>query len=595
MTIYAEVVGNGIELSSTYRDKELMRAIPGSRFHSPPPIWTVPLSWAACKQLRGTFGDRLELGPALVEWATSELADRIQASLDLRDKYDSTRPLLLPPPAGTLFPYQLADVHWMLTAGSGLLMNPVGSGKTISVLTWMRNLALDKVVLICPAAMKMVWADEARIWYPELEPIVVKGSAKERRDLIEEAGTYGGLCIINFESVRTHTRLAPYGQVNLSAAEKTTKDFNRFQWDAVIVDEAHRLADPKSKQTRACWAIGHDPFVKYRWALTATPTTKGLDTLWSPLHFTDPVEWPARSKFVDRYCTVATNFWGGVTIGAVKPDMEEEFLQIFKPRSRRLPKDIVLPQLPPLIPIKRMLDMDKEQAEAYRQMAELSLAEVEAGEVLVATSSAARYTRLGQFASSFARLEPKGDGTYSVELALPSNKIAAFLDDLEDWLVQEESVIVFATSRRLIELLSTILVKKKIKHAKIVGGQKEMERHEQKAMFQDGEVPVILVVIQAGGSGITLTRGRIMAFLQRSWSRVDDQQAEGRGHRIGSEIHESVIRVDYISRGTTDVGQLDVLASKDDIMQQVLRDKETIKAMILGQHLPDHVMQVVSE
>jgi SNF2 family DNA or RNA helicase len=332
---------------------------------------------------------------------------------------------------------------------------------------------------------------------------------------------------------------------------------------------------------------------EHRVAMTATPTTKGLDTLWPILNFVEPDEHSNKSKFVERYAEAKLDFWGGVTIGAVRTGMEREFQDMTDPITRRLPKEVALPQLPPVVRMVRWIPMNDSQALAYRQMAKLSMAEVDAQDVVVATSTAAQYTRLGQFASSYARLQehpPKADGTEvkpSVELMLPSSKVDALLDDLRDWLAQEEAVAVFATSRRLIELTSEVLTKKKVRHSVIKGGQKEIERHEQIESFQRGEVDVILVVIAAGGVGITLSRARIGAFLQRSWSKVDDQQAEGRFHRIGSEIHDSVIRVDYITPETVEVGQLDILASKDEMMQQVLRDKELIKKMMLGERIKE--------
>jgi SNF2 family DNA or RNA helicase len=591
--VYVEKVGSAIESNAGYADKELARSVPGSRFHSPPPVWSFPLTWAACRQLRGTFGDRLRVGPELRAWAEEELKNRVDFAMRLRERIDGG-PLPVGPPGGLkLRTYQESDVRWMLAAESGLLMNPVGSGKTPVALTYLRNNAFERVLVICTAAMRLVWADEARLWYPELEPVPVVGTASERRKLIDEVRDYGGMAVVGLEAARLHSRLAPYGQVRLSEAEKTPKDLNLVDWDAVIVDEAHRLADPKSKMTRAAWALGRE--AEHRWGLTATPQTKGLDTLWSPLHFADHEEWPSRTKFIDRYCMTSMNFWGGLTVGALRPEMEAEFMAIFEPRSRRLPKAVVLPMLPPVTRIRRDLPMTKEQAEAYRQMAELSLASVADGEVIVATSTAAQYTRLGQFASSLAHVEvrqvkDRETGELKpkefVELNMPSNKVTALLEDLKDWLQQEESVAVFATSRRLIMLTSDELRKKKIPHAMIVGGQADMERHEEKRKFQDGEVPVILVVIAAGGSGLTLTRARIGAFLQRSWSNVDDQQAEGRFHRIGSEVHDTVIRVDYVSEGTVDVGQIDVtLPGKEDMLQQVLRDQELIRKMVYGQHV----------
>lgn len=587
--IYAEVVGGSIETNATSRDKDLMRSIPGSRFSSPPPTWTVPLTWTACLQLRGTFGAQLQIGPRLVEWATEE-SHRIKYASSLREQLDAPD-LPTPPPAGReLRPFQKADVLWALVVGSGALMLPTGTGKTVSILTWARQLGLERVLVICLASKKLDWVDECRLWYPELPAVDASGSAAARRDLIEECGQYGGLVAVGLEALKGHTRLAPYGQVELTAAQKTPKVINQFQWDAVIMDEGHRMADPKSQQTRACWAAAKG--AEYRWALTATPTTKGIDTFWPVLHFVAPHEHPSRSKYVERYATSTTNFWGGVTVGAVRPEMAREYEEVIRPRTRRIPKEIALPGLPQITPITRMVPMSPQQAAAYKQMADKLIAKIEAQTVVVATSTAAQYVRLGQLASSYAEVEeewidPETEKLRQrIELRLPSSKIDAFVEDLQDWIPQEESVIGFATSRRLIDLASTVLARKKIKHSIVKGGQKEIERHEQVAAFQRGEVPVILVVMAAGGTGLNLQRARIGAFLQRSWSRVDDIQAEGRFQRIGSEMHESLLRVDYIAPDTVEIGQLDVLASKDDTMQSsVLRDKELIKRMVRGQHI----------
>jgi SNF2 family DNA or RNA helicase len=596
VTLYAEIVGDAIELNATYRDKDVVRSIPGSRFHSPPPVWTVPLTWPACVQLRGSFRDALELGPNLTEWGHRELEERIKPALAWRERIDpgGERLALPPPKPNELRPYQQADVHWMLAAKAGVFMNPVGSGKTVVLLTWMRNLALDRVLVVCPAQAKMVWRDLCQVWYPELGPVVVSGGVAERRAKIQEVADYGGLAIVNFEVMRMHSRLAPYGQTRLDPKEKVPKDLNFVDWDAVIVDEAHRLGDPTSKQTRAVWGAGLE--VESSWAVTATPIRKGMDTLWPTLHFALPREHPSKTKFVDRYCMTSTNFWGGVTVGAIRPEMEQEWLNVFEPRSRRLPKKIVLPLLPPIEPVLRVVPMHPQQAAAYEQMKKKALAELDAGDIIIATSTAAQYTRMGQFASSYAYTVDTGKTKFNkegvevpvinVELKAPSNKIAAFLEDLEDWRAQEESVIAAATSRRFINLLSETLEKKKIKHARIVGGQGEMERYEQIQSFQSGDVDLILVVISAGGSSITLTRARIMAMLQRSWSKVDDEQMEGRYQRIGSEGHTSLLRVDYVSEGTCDLGQLDVLSGKDDIMQGgALRDRQTIEKILNGERL----------
>ena len=91
------------------------------------------------------------------------------------------------------------------------------------------------------------------------------------------------------------------------------------------------------------------------------------------------------------------------------------------------------------------------------------------------------------------------------------------------------------------------LEKADISYELIVGGQTAEERERAKDNFQSGRVRVILCTIAAGGIGITLTRAATACFLQRSWSMVDNSQAEDRVHRIGSEIHDKVEIIDWSS------------------------------------------------
>jgi SNF2 family DNA or RNA helicase len=85
---------------------------------------------------------------------------------------------------------------------------------------------------------------------------------------------------------------------------------------------------------------------------------------------------------------------------------------------------------------------------------------------------------------------------------------------------------------------------------------------------------------QAGGVGITLTAARRLVMLQRPWSLVDHRQALDRVHRIGSEIHDSILIMDYVTEGTIEERVLQVLETKSDNFEQIVRDKDQLMKLL---------------
>jgi len=80
--------------------------------------------------------------------------------------------------------------------------------------------------------------------------------------------------------------------------------------------------------------------------------------------------------------------------------------------------------------------------------------------------------------------------------------------------------------------------------------------------------------------GITLTAARRVVMLQRPWSLVDHKQALDRVHRIGSEIHDSILIMDYVTEGTLEERVLQVLETKSDNFEQIVRDKDQLMKLL---------------
>lgn len=585
----------------SFADLDLVGLVPGSKWRANHGHWELNLTWSSCKQLRNIFDDQLVLDESVIDWASTELENRINPCMELRD-------MVQPPPDSMfwipdhveqcdLYGYQKIGAQFLVTTRHGILADPPGAGKTAQAVSAARNTGALPALVIAPKSTLISWGREVERWWPGVPVYVISGTKKQRAKIFEEAQKTPGWVVINWESVRLHSRLAPYGSMRLTEEHRTDKELNHIPFRIIIADEAHRLANPQSIQTRAVWHLGDQDTVEYRWALTGTPMTKQIDTIWSVLRFLDKQEHPSRVSFIDRYALTRVVPWGsGSEVIGINRANEEEFQEIFQPRFRRMPKEVILPQLPPIVRTRRYLEMSDVQRRCYEEMAEDMVAETESGDLLIAANPAVKMLRMIQFSSAnvdtvpnFPANLPEGvfepDENVEIRYRLtdPSNKLDALMDDIPDWMEAGEAVAVFAVSRQLIEMAEDRLQKAKINYSVIKGGQTPKLRQLNIDDFQAGNSKIILVVIAAGGVGLTLTAARIGAFLQRSWSFIDNHQAEGRLHRIGSERHESIEIVDYISRGTVDETVIEVAEGKEIKLEEIVRDRQAIRKMLHGE------------
>ena len=578
-----------ILITCDWRYKELCKSIPGSSWSTQEQVWRVPLAWSSCLALRSTFKDELEIGPELSEWAGNYVNTLVNPAMALREleEHDGDE---------DLFPHQRAGVAYLATAKRALLADEPGLGKTAQAIRALKRLKeqgedVFPALIVCPNTLKNNWAREFDKWWPEVTTQVIKGTAAKRKKQFEEAVESNlDVIIINWESLRTHSRLAPYGSVALTRCsdcgghdegvsanrcEVHLRELNEINFKAVVADEIHRSKDPKSKQTRALWSATGDADIRF--ALTGTPIANNVVDLWSILHWLSPKDWPSKTKWIERMIDTMLNAFGGMLVIGVKPHMQDEFYRSINPHMRRMLKAKVLPWLPEQIHERRDIEMSTKQKKAYEQMRDTMLAELESGDVLSAPSILTQTTRLNQFANSYATMElNETTGEYKAVLAEPSCKVDALMADIKSGDFGEDSVAVCAVSRQLIELLSAAMTKNKIEHGLITGAQSEDERQRAIDDFQSGRTKWILFTAQAGGVGVTLTAARRLIMLQRPWSLVDHKQAVDRVHRIGSEIHDSVIITDYVTEGTIEERVLQVLETKADNFEQVVRDRDQL-------------------
>lgn len=544
---------------------EHMKQVFGARYLRQDDTWIMPSTRAQWAQLQTIFGDALVITAAMTAWqARAQVQEERDSRCDFR-----------------LFPFQKDGVRLLVNAGSALLADDMGLGKTVQAIMWMRNFEYANAnghLVICPNTLKYNWEAELKNWWPEMPVMVVDGTAGQRRKQIAEFRTWpDGVLIINYESLRTHTMLAPWGGKALTEKQKEPKELNGvdMSWHTVVVDEAHKIKDPKAQQTMAVKQMGAQTFC--RLAMTGTPVVNNPDDLWSIMNFVAPDEWGSRTQFRNRYCNMTPAWHGhGLENQGLRPEGIEELDTFLQPRFLRRTKAKVLPQLPEKFKVQyRMIPLTTGQEKVYKSLVKDMMA-ISNEELLVAENTLTLMLRLRQTACAVPEVTENGD---VIALDTPSNKVDAVFELLEE--APGEPLVVYADSRKFIELLDRELRKKDYTTGLVTGAVGAEDRRIAVDRFQDGQIQVFLGTLGAGAEGITLTRANRIVLAQQGWSHATNAQAIDRVHRIGQE--RGVQPIVLVSKGTVEVAVAQTDVTKEGRLQQLVRDPEWLKAAVRGE------------
>ncbi|MEO6512697.1 MAG: SNF2-related protein [Nocardioides sp.] len=465
----------------------------------------------------------------------------------------------LAPPAGlraTLRDYQRHGLTWLdqLTdLGLGCcLADDMGLGKTITLIALHLHrleAAPDDArptLVVCPASLLGNWEDEIARFAPGTPIRRFHGSARSL------AGLDGGFVLTTYGTMRAdHT-----------AHEKTSHARLRdVDWGLVVADEAQHVKNPASSTARALRAIPGTSRV----ALTGTPVENNLTELWAILDWAIPGLLGSRNAF--------RKVWAAPIESGVHEAKTRQFADLVSPFVLRRKKSDpgIAPELPPKTETDHPLGLTREQAVLYEAFVKDTMERIERAD---------QDTRRGLVLSLLTGLKQicnhpaqflKQSG--AVRLSGRSHKLDLLDELLTTILAEGGAALVFTQYVAMARLLETHLDRAGITHQLLHGGTPVRSRDAMVRGFQAGEVPVFLLSLRAGGTGLNLTRADHVIHVDRWWNPAVEDQATDRAYRIGQDKPVQVHRM--VTRGTIEQRIAELLDRKRALADAVLMRGET--------------------
>ncbi len=503
-----------------------------------PPRTRMRASEALGAVLAGSAEIDGETVTVVAEGALADLAARVAGIV--------SAPLPVEPPPGlkaTLRPYQQRGLAWlagMCDIGlGGCLADDMGLGKTIQVIALhlrRRDTKAGPTLVVCPASLLGTWEREVRRFAPDVPVRRYHGGGRHLQDLaVDEMVlvTYGVV-------LRDSARIAEVG------------------WGLVVADEAQHAKNPLSRTARELRAVPAPAKI----ALTGTPVENRLSELWAILDWTTPGLLGHLEAFTRRVAVPVERYRDA--------DATARFAALIRPflLRRRKTDPGIAPELPRKTETDLFVPLTAEQVTLYEAMVRETMEAIETSDGIERAGLVFKLlTALKQICNHPAQyLKQPGP------LAGRSGKLAAF-DELTDLILAGgESMLVFTQYTQMATLLQQHLDTRGIGSLFLHGGVPVPRREEMVARFQAGGVPVFLLSLKAGGTGLTLTRATHVLHYDRWWNPAVEDQATDRAYRIGQDRPVQVHRL--IAEGTLEDRIAALLEKKRELADAVIGSGE---------------------
>lgn len=328
--------------------------------------------------------------------------------------------------------------------------------------------------------------------------------------------------------------------------EPVLPELQKFQWDIIVLDEAHRIKTKTTGWTREIKRLKGT----VRHVMTGTGFINEPAELWSLLNFLNKHEYSSYWRFREKFC--AEDVINGYRkIIGVNPEAEDEFKKLVRQIGPRRTKHEVFKNLPEPIYTNVEVDLNSTQRRMYDSIRDELYAMDEAGTPLYAPNVLSALQRLRQVCVATPRVvadfyDPVTEKRkQTVELVEPSSKLDALMEVIDGLEWDEErrdQIVVFSNFKDPIELAKRRFDKAGITYMEMTTKDNDSQRYQKWAIeFPKKNYQVFICTLQLGSESISLTSASTCVFLDRSWSPKDNEQGVSRVWRPGQEQAANII------------------------------------------------------
>ncbi|MGE5712953.1 MAG: SNF2-related protein [Betaproteobacteria bacterium] len=417
-----------------------------------------------------------------------------------------------PPPnlRAILRPYQQAGLDWLQFLHryglGGILADDMGLGKTVQTLAHIlvekQAGRLDRPCLVvCPTSVGPNWRAEATRFAPQLRLLALHGP--------ERARAFGDIAAADLV-LTTYPLLLRDGDVLLAQ-----------DWHLVVLDEAQAIKNPLTKITQLVCRFN----ARCRLCLSGTPIENHLGELWSYFAFLMPGLLGTHKQFGRLFRTPIEK----------RGDRERQaaLASRLRPFILRRTKAAVAAELPPKTEIVQRIELAGDQRDLYEtvRMAMHEKVRQAVAEKGLNRSQIVILDALLKLRQ--ACCDPRLLKLAAARRASTSAKRAALMEMVPELIADGRRILLFSQFTSMLDLIKPELDRARIPFVELRGDTGD--RVMPVARFQEGTVPLFLISLKAGGTGLNLTAADTVIHYDPWWNPAVETQATDRAHRIGQD------------------------------------------------------------
>ncbi len=439
--------------------------------------------------------------------------------------------------------YQQEGLSWLQFLReyglNGILADDMGLGKTIQTLAHLQlekqrlGAALPPSLVVCPTSLIHNWKNEAKRFTPNLN-IHIHHGAQRDSDAIDKADLV----------------LTSYGVIQRDFEQLSQKKFH-----LLALDEAQSVKNPGSKSANAVRCLQAD----HKLCITGTPMENHLGELWSLFDFLMPGFLGARDQFTRFYRTPIEKH--------SNQHQSKKLQKRVAPFMLRRSKDLVAKELPPKTEIIRTTELSGKQRDLYETIRASMEAKVQSeiekkglARSQIIILDALLKMRQVCCDPSLVKLDQAKEVKESAKLDLLMNLVQPIVEE-------GRKILIFSQFTSMLLLIEKRLKAVGIDWVKLTGQTRD--RNQPVQSFQNEDVPVFLISLKAGGTGLNLTAADTVIHYDPWWNPAVEDQASDRAHRIGQDKPVFVYKL--VTEGTV-----------EEKIQALKEKKQAIAASLYG-------------